>query len=296
MSVSVPTLKDQSILLFTQQERDFYVNNWGRSPGIFAAAPNWVLALHGLQGEFYAIPGFGLKGDADNDGEADFWKSYFAPPPAAAPKPGFLEIFTNSQGVLSGEEVRQAAKDYGYGNVASGPAVSAYNNDLEQDEKLYTEDLSMVEMHDRLTPEAYARLQVVHAGITEFLGAEPVYFEFEIPTHVDGKSVEFEGIRFVLEKTVRRDKQICFAFAGQRALVRDVFDIPNVAPTGPKYLQPGRDRWYRNLSHGAFATYLHSPVFALTQMQLAQSREGRSLATTLSSILRPEMLVWGDPQ
>lgn len=293
MSVSVPSLKGQSIMLFTKEQRDFYINNWGRSPGIFALAPNWVLALHGLQGEFYAIPGFGLQGDADKDGEADFWKTYFAPPAAKAPKPGFLQIFTNSKGELTGEEVRQAAKDYGYGNVASGPAVSAYNNQIKQDEALYTEDLDMVELRNRLTPEAFERLQVVHNGVASFLGAAPIYFEFEIPTHEDGKSVEFEGIRYVLEKTTRRDKRICVAFPGRHALVRDVFDIPGVTPTGPKYLQPGRDRWYRNLSHGAFATYLHSPVFALTEMQIAQSQEGRPLTTPLSPILRPDMLVWG---
>lgn len=291
---SIEDFHGQRLMLFTADQRDGFVAR-GRSEQSFGPLPGWVRKLvederpgYLPDGELFAFLNFLEAVDTDNDGEADIWASRFAPPSRRIAKPGFLEIFTNSMGMLTGEEVREQFELYGYGRVASGPIVSRFRDKYEQDLALYDEDLDNQEIRARIGEEAFERFLLVHDGMSQVLGAEPVYFSFEADYATDGPSVDIEGIRHVQNIEVSKGTSIGIAFPGRHALVRDSFitNPVNVMDT------PGRDRWYRTTGARVFDATLMSPVLTLSRVQLKQGQQGRAITMDFSPILRQDMLTW----
>lgn len=297
----MPTIRDvrgQDLTLYSQDQVDFFVNMWGKSPKSFVAVPQWLRELAempDMPNPAYAFASMLEATDKDNDGEPDLWKSRFTPPTRRVYKPGFIEIFTASKGRLTGEEVRDSFKEHGYGNVASGQVVSAYNNLLEQDHALYGDSLDHQEIREWIGAEAFARFELVHKGMALVAGADPVYFSYEADYHTDGPSVDIEGIKHVLNLEAHKGQSIGIAFPGSNCLVNDSFlDVwPVAAPLSPRKIdQPGRERWYRTTGMHVFDATMYSPILTLSRIQLLQGQQGRPITMDFSPILRAEMLRW----
>lgn len=289
----ITDLRGQSIMLFSQAQRDAYITNHGKSPASFSTLPDWVRAVvadkTSLPDEkLYAFLTMMQAADTDNDGEADIWRSRFAPPSQRLPKPGFLEIFTNSMGELTGEEIREQFELYGYPRPASGPIKAKYNDKLATDAALYGEDLDNQEIRERIGAEAYERFLRVDEGISKVIHARPVYFSFEADYASDGPSVNIDGIRIVQNLEVTKGMSIGIALPGKYCNVRDTF----VEGPGKDALKPGRDRWYRTTGSRVFDAMLMSPILMLSRVQLKQGQQGIDMTFDQSPILRPEMFVW----
>ncbi|MEK9754913.1 MAG: hypothetical protein VW338_17100, partial [Rhodospirillaceae bacterium] len=180
----------RKVTLFSETERDFYVNNWGKSPKSFDESPQWVMDLLGL-----TLPVFVYHTSITQDGV--FWENNFGVPKVVGWKPGFLDIYTNGMGELTGDEVRALERSFGPSFVDDHVAVNQYNNLLRQTHEQYHEDLSLDELKALLSVKDYARLIQVHQWVTSVIGAEPIYFSIDTPMVISEDVVNIEGIDFV---------------------------------------------------------------------------------------------------
>jgi hypothetical protein len=186
--------------------------------------------------------------------------------------------------------VREAEKRYGV-PVNDHLAVQSYNDQLEIDHGLFGELLSLDELAKALDTRDAGRLGQVHAYVAKMLEAEPVYFSFFGTTFPRPEPVLVDGVElYPYPKEFPREMSVQVAFAGERALVRDVFNgwTSSTGASRPVEL-PGRDRWYRAMGSNTLANYLFSPALMLWKIQIEQLKEGRTV-TMPAAPVSPGML------
>lgn len=281
---SFKTRNGQFVMLFNADDRQFYMNNYGKSANSFLPSPQWVMDLMDWPSQLFYY--------SRNPMDQTFWADNFAPPEKVVSKPYFLEIFTNSMGRLTDAEVRESAATMGFGNVDTHFATSTYNEKLDLDEKLYTEDLSLDELKERLDARDFNRLLDVHKLVADQIEAEPVYYDFQSVQAVNREVILIEGIEHTLSTDASRTSSVCITFPGRHALVRDVFQIQRleIPSTTPDFGKPGRDRWFRMEGLAALPTYLYATALVFAGIQKAQLLEGRPVTMPLSPRL-PQWLV-----
>lgn len=279
----VTNVRGQRVTLFTQEERDLFISAWGKSASAFTESPDWAVpALGGVKLFHYVV----------NPMEGDWWSNNFSTPETLVPKPGFYEIFTGGLGPLTSAEVQAEIERTGV-RINAVHACSVYNNKLDKDHELYTEDLDMGELKALLAPADFERLQVVDAWLTSLLESAPVYFGFSVDKVTAETVTLIEGVPHVEITNTAKVPSIGVAFVGRHSMIRDVFSPGIGVWDGPGVKsvdQPGRDRPYRITGVGAFTAFLWSPVLVITRMQIEQLLQGRAVTIESSPLIPPGLL------